>query len=240
MLTDLHLRKYLEGRLSRREERELETLFEKNPAMKERLEELRSREHSVTRPAWERLFLDRGTRRGSKVRYSTILPALLILLLILGLTSHWFGKPGGSSTFVHVAGNGTAVELLYNSSRGWRYLDAGYRPGDSLTFAVKDSGRYAVRVFGLGGEKRDPAAWEIPFGLPEKKYGGRDPKPVFPSRASEDKPLHYLAVVYDTASLEGLTLGDVSDLLEMEGGAGGRSASFWYQIFRAPDPGAAP
>ncbi len=137
MLTDLRLQKYLMGQLSSAEEKELEDLMEKNPELKQRLAELEER-GLVTRPMWERSQLERKSRRGSKVRYTTILPALLILLLVMMLAAHWFAKPGGNSTFIRAGGNGTAVELLYGSARGWRHLDAGFKPGDSLTFAVRD------------------------------------------------------------------------------------------------------
>ena len=237
MLTDLRLRKYLEGRLSRRQEAEIEELLEKNPALRQRLEELGSREHSVSRPMWERLLLGRDARRGSRVRYTTLLPALVLLILVLAITSHWFGKPGASSTFTHVAGSGTSVDLLYNSPRGWRYLDAGFRPGDSLTIAVKDSGRYAVRVIGLGPEP-DAKAWFIWPGPASAFYGPKDPKPVFSSLPRGADAPAFLAVVYDTSSLEDFALEQAPDFLDGEGSA--RGAGYRFQVFRVSQPGANP
>ena len=47
MLTDLHLQKYLQGMLSKRDEAELEAILEKNPEMKARLEESEEPERSA-------------------------------------------------------------------------------------------------------------------------------------------------------------------------------------------------
>ena len=233
VLTDLHLQKYLQGRLSAGEERELEALLEKNPDLKKRLEELEAR-GSVTRPAWERTLLDRNSRRGSRVRYATILPALLILLLIVALSSHWFSKPGSNSTFLHAGGNGTAVELLYYAAQGWRYFDAGFRTGDSLTFAVRDGGKYAVRIFAIAPGMPEPVAEEI-WGSPSAaRYGSGDAKPAFAYARPQANTARFLAVVYDTGSLASLSAEELPGLLR-EGGGGGRVAAFRYQIFHVPE-----
>ena len=234
MLTDLHLQKYLQGRLSPHEERELEVMLEKNPALKQRLAELEERA-SVTRPMWERTQLERKSKRGSKVRYTTLLPGILILLLIVGLSSHWFSKPGANSTFMRTGGNSTSVELLYNTAQGWRYLDAGFRPGDSLTFAVRDGEKYGVCVFGIYPGMPEQVAGEIWNSPAGQRYGIRDVKPVFSSRAPHETVApHFLAVVYDTGSLESITAEDLPGLLH-EGGGGGRTPNFHYQVFRVPE-----
>jgi hypothetical protein len=241
MLTDLRLQKYLLGQLSAKEEKELEALLEKNPDLKRRLGELEER-GLVTRPMWERAHLERKSRRGSKVRYTTILPALLILLLVLILASHWFSRPGRNSTFIRTGGNGVAVELLYRSAQGWRYLDAGFKPGDSLTFSVRDDGKYSIRIFGIYPGAPNPLAeeiWKSPQGA---RYGSRDAEPIFSSlpppspiqtqRDSKTLP-RFLVVVYDTGSMESLALEDLPALLR-DGGGGGHIPAFHYQIFNVP------
>jgi hypothetical protein len=239
MLTDLRLQKYLQGQLSSEEEKELEVLLEKNPDLKRRLGELEER-GLVTRPMWERSLLERKARRGSKVRYTTILPALLILGVVLMLASHWFSKPGGNSTFIRAGGNGVAVELLYSSPQGWRYFDAGFKPGDSLTFAVRDKGKYAVEVLGIYPGMPQPvvqAIWKSPEG---QHFGTRDVEPVFslPSLSLSSQPRTqtsplYLTVIYDTGSLQTLAAEDLLSLLR-DGGGGGRLPTFDYQIFHVP------
>ncbi len=241
MLTDLHLQKYLEGRLSKKEEQELEVLLEKNPSLQQRLQELEARDNTVLRPRWERVFLNRGSRQGSRVRYSTILPALVLLLLLFALTAHWFGKPGANSTFLQAGGNGTAVDLLYHSAGdGWRYLDAGFHPGDSLTIAVRDTGHYAVRVFALYAGLPEPVAQELWSSPEDRRFGKGDPKPVFASRPHSAPPSlpRYLALIYDTGSVASFDSEDVVGLLRAGAGAGGgRQPSFQYQVFRVPEPG---
>jgi hypothetical protein len=184
---------------------------------------------------WERTLLDRKSRHGSRVRYTTILPALLILLLIVLLSSHWFSKPGNNSTFMRTGGNGAAVELLYGSARGWRFLDAGFKPGDSLTFAIRDGGKYAIRIYGIYPGMPEPVAVEIWKSPGEQRYGSRDLEPVFSSSPREVKANpRYFAVVYDTASLDQLNAEEVPGLLH-DGSGGGRMPSFHYQVFRVPD-----
>jgi len=243
MLTDLRLQKYLLGQLSSEEEKELEELLEKNPELKRRLGELEER-GLVTRPMWERTHLERKSRRGSKVRYTTILPALLILLIVLMLASHWFSRPGGNSTFIRLGGNGVAVELLYGSAQGWRYLDAGFKPGDSLTFAVRDDRKYSIRIFGIYAGMPEPVAEEIWKSPESARYGSHDAEPIFPSlpppsptqpQRDLKTPPRFLVVVYDSGSLESLTLEDLPALLR-EGGGGGRVPAFHYQIFNVPAP----
>jgi hypothetical protein len=236
MLTDLRLQKYLLGQLSSEEEKELEALLEKNPDLKRRLAELEERS-LVTRPMWERAHLERKSRRGSKVRYTTVLPALLILLLVLMLAAHWFSRPGGNSTFIRAGGNGVAVELLYGSAQGWRYLDAGFKPGDSLTFAIRDDGKYSVGVFEIYPGIPEPfveEVWKSPEGA---RYSRRDAEPIFSSLPQSGRELKtfpsYLAVVYDTGSLASLAPEDLPALLR-EGGGGGRNPAFRYQIFNMP------
>lgn len=236
MLTDLYLQKYLQGRLSDQEAKDLEDLLEKNPELQKRLEGLQDNHHTVGRPVWERTHLERHNRRGSRIRYTTLLPGLLILVLVLMLAAHWFGKPGGNSTFIHAGGNGTAVELLYGTEGGWRYIDKDFRTGDSLTFIIRDGGSYSIKVFGIYPGLPDPVAEEIWESPGEKRFSRSEPEPVFPSRTpqgSQNSP-KFLAVMYDTASLSALQPEEVPGLLR-EGGGGGRAPSFRYQVFRVPD-----
>ncbi len=190
---------------------------------------------------WERTRFNRRTRHGSKVRYTTILPALLILVLVLVLASHWFGKPGGNSTFIHAGGNGTSVELLYNSSSknegGWRYIDKEFKPEDSLTFTVRDKGKYAIKVYGIYAGIPEPVAEEIWKSPAERRYSNTDPEPIFTSNPTQNKSApQFLAVVYDTASLDALLAEDIPGLLH-NGVTGGRTQNLHYQVFRVPDGG---
>jgi hypothetical protein len=236
MLTDLRLQKYLQGRLSPREERALEALLEKNPDLRRRLEELEQRGHTVTRPIWERLWLEKGRRKGSRVRASTFLPALLLLAVILMLSGHWFSKPGANSTFTLNGGNGTALELLYDSPTGWRYLDAGFRPEDSLTVSIHDNRQYhvsVVAIYGQGPEAKVATVWK---GDAEQTLGKMTmAKPVF---RLASKPgtgaggLRQFVVFYDEAPLPDLSDDRVLDLLASHGNERG-GLDFHYQIFSA-------
>ncbi len=239
MITDLRLLKYIQGRLSSEEEKEMETLMEKNPAIRERFEQLKARPESMHKSAWERLFLNKDVRNGSRVRYTTIFPVLLILILILMITSHWFSRPDGNSTFTLFKGNSSAVELLYHSKQGWRYLDAGYQTGDSLSLSIKKAGiadpKYAIRVFGIRSGKTESIAEEIWNSPSDKLLGSQDPKPTFPSSLPgnpEKGNWEYLALAFDTASLADLTGADILDLISIKGGIAGRNPSLLYQVFR--------
>src|SRR5690606_4380114 len=162
MLTDLHLQKYLQGLLSDKESKELETILEKNADMRARLESLKNQSEVLGKPAWQRIHLDRRSRKGSRTRYTTLLPALLMLMVVLLVAQHWFSRPGENSTFIMSGGNGSDLELLYNSPKGWRYLDAGYQPGDSLTFSIRSDDRYhvaVVAIYGRGPDAEVVTAW---------------------------------------------------------------------------------
>lgn len=186
MLTDLRLQKYLDGRLSRQETRELEALLEKSPEMRERLEALKGEgEGAHLGHMRRRRHLQHDAKRGSRIRTGILLPALVILLLILGLASHWFVKPGGNSTFALQGGNGHAVDLLYDSPQGWRYFDAGFKPGDSLTFMVRETGNWHVAVMAVeafGKETRLLPLWRSRDSVTYAKAGN---KPAFPSLPAE-------------------------------------------------------
>jgi anti-sigma factor RsiW len=82
MLTDKRLKKYLEGLLNEDEAKELEKLIEKNPELQIKLEKMRLDEEPTVGSLRRRHHLDQNLKRGSKVRYTTILPALLLLSLI--------------------------------------------------------------------------------------------------------------------------------------------------------------
>lgn len=195
MLTDRRLRKYLEGRLPEKERAELESLFEKKPALRARLEALRQEEPSPRSRLRDSLLLQRRDRAGGKVRFRFVLPALLFLLVVLLVGQHWFSRPGQNSTFVHHQGTGHAVDLLYRSAGGWRYFDAGFRPADSLSLAVRDSGRHAVLVLGLDSAK---ALYPLFATGADTLLGPAARKPVFALPAGR-KP-SFLTVLYAPAA----------------------------------------
>jgi hypothetical protein len=244
MLTDLHLQKYLQGMLSEKEEKELEAILEKNPEMKARLETLKNQSEVLGKPAWQRIHLEKGTRRGSRTRYTTLLPALLMLVVVLMVAQHWFSRPGENSTFTMSGGNGSSLELLYNSSTGWRYLDAGYRAGDSLTFSVRDGGRYHVAVdavYGRGDDAEVEMAWPD---SPDRVFGKDSRKPVFLPRSRSASPdsgksaaggppaPSQILVFYDDAPLPELPAPRILDLLSSRGNERG-GLDFQFQVFSA-------
>ena len=236
MLIDLRLQKYLQGRLTPAEERALEVLLEKNPDLQRRLEELEQRGHTIRRPIWERLLLDKGRRKGSRVRATTFLPALLLLAVVLIVSGHWFSKPGANSTFTLNGGNGTAVELLYDSQSGWRYLDAGFRFGDSLTVSIHDDKQYhisIVAIYGQGPEAMVAPVWKTNG---EQTLGNATfPKPVFRlaavSGTGNAGPRQFV-VFYDEVPLPNLPDDRILDLLASHGNERG-GLDFYYQIFSA-------
>lgn len=182
MLTDLRLQKYIEGRLSRPEERELERLLEKSPELRERLEVLKAEgDGPHIGQMRRRRHLEGDSKRGSRIRVSTVLPALVLLLIILGLASHWFAPAGSNSTFAVQSSTGKAVELLYNASQGWRYFDTGFKPGDSLSFAIREKGDWHVKVMAVqvfGKEARLLPLWSADSA---KVFAKEGRKPVFGS-----------------------------------------------------------
>jgi hypothetical protein len=262
MLTDLHLQKYLQGMLSKQDEQELEAILEKNPEMKARLEVLKNQSEVLGKPAWQRILLEKGNRSGSRTRYTTLLPALLMLVVVLMVAQHWFSRPGENSTFTMNEGNGSAVELLYNAASGWRYLDAGYRPGDSLTFSIRDQNSYHVAVAAVYGSGPDA---EVAMSLPDaadRTFDQKSPKPVFlpasksaaaPNGATQDvsaEPTESAAdpmassveatpvapsqiiVFYDDNPLPELSEARVRELLFSHGNERG-GLDFQYQVFSA-------
>jgi hypothetical protein len=246
MLTDLHLTKYLQGLLSDKESKELEAMLEKNPEMKARLEVLKNQSEVLGKPAWQRIHLERGSRTGSRTRYTTLLPALLMLVVVLMLAQHWFSRPGENSTFTMSGGNGSGLELLYDSPKGWRYLDAEYKPTDSLTFSVRDEAKYHVAVaavFGRGPDAEVVMAWPD---APDRVYDAKSPKPVFlpVSSSVQADSAHagtgahgqvapdQILVFYDDAPLPELPGPRILDLLSSQGNERG-GLEFQYQVFSA-------
>ena len=255
MLTDLHLQKYLQGMLSKQDEQELEAILEKNPEMKARLEVLKNQSEVLGKPAWQRILLEKGNRSGSRTRYTTLLPALLMLVVVLMVAQHWFSRPGENSTFTMNEGNGSAVELLYNSASGWRYLDAGYKAGDSLTFSIREEGRFHVAVAAVYGAGPDAeVAVSLPD-APDRVFDKNSPKPVFlPASKSIPAPSEsdtgtsaiskdssagptavgpsQIIVFYDDAPLPELSEARVRELLFSHGNERG-GLDFQYQVFSA-------
>jgi hypothetical protein len=234
MLTDLYLQKYLDGELSEADEKELEARLEKDPELKARLEALENQSQVVGQRAWQRSRKGRHARRGSRTRYTTMLPALLFLILVLMVARHWFVRPGENSTFTLSGGNGNAVEVLYDAPSGWRYLDKEYAAGDSLTFSVRDSGSYHVAVAAVFGEGPDA---EVAFpwqDAADRAYDQKAGKPIFlpVSRTAPGAAPSRIIVFYDAKPLPELTPARVLDLLSSQGGERG-GLEFRYQVFSA-------
>ena len=154
MITDLHLQKYLEGRLSAEETLYVEEQLEKNPEWRQRLEVLQNEPQAFARPIWQRTRMSRKDKSGSRMRFNSIMPVLLLIVILVAISGHWFARPGANSTFTLQDGNGSSLELIYNSARGWRYLDANYALKDSLSISVRDSGNYYVRLLGIYQNKK--------------------------------------------------------------------------------------
>ncbi len=174
MITDLHLQKFLEGRLSVDESEAVREMLKKSPELQERLDALEGRSQIVGRSRWARLFLDRkDTRRKSKWTY---LPIVILILFIFSLAGHWFSRPGDNSTFTYQAGNASAVELLYDGEQHWRYLDLRYSPTDSLTFSIRDKGRYYVGVYALYNRDGNPEVIPVFSGVEPFARSGNMPK----------------------------------------------------------------
>lgn len=232
MLTDLRLQKYLQGRLSEAEAKEVEALLAKSPELAARLEALKAQSEVVGRPMWRRVLIDRKTRHGgSRTRATILLPLLLVIAVVVTLGGHWFSRPGANSTFTLAGGNGTALEILYNSASGWRYLDAGFRAGDSLTFAVRDSAAYHVAVFSVFGRGREAEVVPLLADAPERRYDRQSPKPAFLAgdAAHAGRPGQIL-VFYDDTPLPELPAHRVLDILESRGNERG-GLDFQYQVF---------
>jgi hypothetical protein len=239
MLTDLHLQKYLQGMLSEKESKELEAILEKNPDMKARLEVLKNQSEVLGKPAWQRIHLERSTRRGSRTRYTTLLPALLMLVVVLMVAQHWFARPGQNSTFTMSGGNGSALELLYNAKTGWRYLDAGYKPTDSLTFSIRADGKFHVAVAAVYGSGPDAEVFMAWPDTADRLYDQKSPKPVFlpvyrPNVSAPADPVAatQIVVFYDDAPLPELSGARILDLLSSHGNERG-GLDFQYQVFSA-------
>jgi hypothetical protein len=231
MLTDLRLRKYLEGLLSDEDAREVEALLGKSPELKARLETLKARSEVTGRPMWERVMLGRKDRRGSRTRTTILLPLLLVIGVILALSGHWFSPPGENSTFTLADGNGTSLELLYDSKSGWRYLDAGYREGDSLSFSVRDSGTYHVAVMAVYGRGREARVSTLWADAPARRYSRESAKPTFlPATTPETGRPGRIVVFYDDVPLPDLPAERVLDIVEMRGNERG-GLDFLYQVF---------
>lgn len=240
MLTDLHLQKYLQGMLSDKESKELEAMLEKNPDMRARLEALKNQSEVLGKPAWQRIHMERKSRTGSRTRYTTLLPALLMLLVVMMIARHWFSRPGENSTFTMSGGNGTGVELLYDAASGWRYLDAGYAAGDSLTVSVREDGPLHLAVAAVYGRGPDAEVVMALTDAPERIFDKNSPKPVFLPRSGTvpagpapagPKPMQII-VFYDDAPLPVLSGERVLELLSSQGNERG-GLDFRYQIYSA-------
>lgn len=230
MLTDLRLQKYLQGLLSEEDAKEVESLLGKNPEMMARLEALKAQSEVLGKPMWQRILMERKSRHGSRTRSTILLPLLLVVAVILMLSGHWFSRPGENSTFTFAGGNGTALEVLYDSKTGWRYLDAGFRGGDSLTFAVRDGGSYHVAVLSVFGRGRDAEVVTI-LGASTQRYDKSSPKPTFiPGDPDHSQRPSQIIVFYDDMPLPELPASRVLDIIETKGNERG-GLDFQYQVF---------
>ncbi|MBW8888207.1 MAG: hypothetical protein JF616_10670 [Fibrobacteres bacterium] len=234
MLTDLHLQKYLDGELSEEDEKELEARLEKDPDLKARLEALENQSQVVGQHAWQRFRKGRRSRHGSRTRYTTMLPALLFLIVVLLVAKHWFARPGENSTFIMSGGNGKSVEVLYDSPAGWRYLDKDYAAGDSLTLSVRDTGAYHVAVEAVFGTGQDAEVVEAWPDAPERVYGQQGKKPVFlaASRSAPGVAPAQIVVFYDDKPLPPLGAARILEILSSHGNERG-GIEFHYQVFSA-------
>lgn len=231
MLTDLRLQKYLQGLLSDEDAKELETYIERNPEVKARLEALKTQSEIVGRPMWQRILLDRkGRHGGSRTRTTLILPLLIVVAVVLALGGHWFSKPGENSTFTLAGGNGTALELLYDSPSGWRYLDASFRHGDSLTLSVRDGGPWFVAVLAISGRGKEAlvrALWTDST----HSFSKSGPTPSFlASPEPGGLPPRQIVVFYDDTPLPELSAPRVLDIVETHGNERG-GLEFHFQVF---------
>lgn len=231
MLTDLRLQKYLQGMLSAAESKEVEALVENSPEMKARLEALKAQSEVLGKPMWQRVLLGRQNRLGSRTRSTILLPLLLVVAVILMLSGHWFSKPGENSTFTLAGGNGAALELLYNAQSGWRYLDAGFRGGDSLTFSIRDNGSYHVSIHSVFGRGKDAEVVPLVTDGPENRFEKNSPKPTFlAGDAEQGRRPSQIIVFYDDTPLPDLPAARVLDILETKGNERG-GMDFQYQVF---------
>ncbi len=146
MLSDLHIRKFIEGRLSREETLALIKEIKQNPALRERYDRLREDNTIVRRSWWRRLLVEKKKADSSNLRYAFFLPAFFGLTLCLVLGLHWLGG-SGSSTFTLLSANHQGLELLYQAKDGWRFFNQDFVPSDSLGFSVRDEGMYHTALY---------------------------------------------------------------------------------------------
>lgn len=225
MLTDLRLQKYLEGRLSRAETRELEALLEKSPELRERLEALKAEgDGPHIGQMRRRRHLEHDVNRGSRIRTGTVLPALVLLLIVLGLASHWFAPMGSNSTFALQASTGKAIELLYDSPQGWRYFDAGFKPGDSLSFTVREPGEWHVAVMAVEVMGKEAQLLPLWASKPGQTFSKSGHKPAFISIPQAQAPhasdtslaqrLRFYVAFFSQQPLPEIRPDEASDILQ--------------------------
>lgn len=229
MLTDLHLQKFLDGQLSAKEMEEMEKIIEKNPELQARLEVLENQSQVIGKKRWQRLAQNRNSRRGSRTRYTTLLPALLLLVIVLLVTRHWFSRPGENSTFTMSGGNGSAMELLYNGEESWRFLDANFNPKDSISISIRDSANYHVIIVAIYGIGPDAQVVTLLPNDSLQTFGKTSAKPAFLLKNSVVPP-QQIAVFYNTLPLPALSGPEILDILASHGNERG-GLDFKYQVF---------
>ncbi|NET23868.1 MAG: hypothetical protein F6K07_33320 [Okeania sp. SIO1H5] len=147
MISDLHLLKFLQGKLSEKESQALIEQMKQSPELKQRLRNLQAQSVSVRRPLWQRVLFEKKTVDHRVFRVTIIFPSLVLVAFVTLLALHWIARPGSNSTLTYLRGNSESIELLYESKEGWRYFNAGFNLKDSLTIAIQDSISYHCALY---------------------------------------------------------------------------------------------
>ncbi len=233
MLAERRLRKYLEGDLSPEAAAEVEAWVEKNDDVRALHDKLAA-EYEKGPSLFHRKRRDTGPRRGSRIRASTLLPGLGALILILVLAQHWYSRPGSNSTFTFAGGNSEDLDLLYRSESGWRYLDAGFRAGDSLAFKNSGQGPIFLSVWGVWSQGEKPQA-KLLYRAEAPLAPGEDSERTASAAGGEvDGGLVYLAAFYDTLPVPDLGAEKVIRILNEEKLAPDQEFKGRYQSFAVP------
>ena len=101
---------------------------------------------------------------------------------------------------------------------------------------MRDTGHYAVRLYGVYAGLPDSVIEELWISLPGARFSRGDTKPIFGSRPGDAPKAvpKYLAVVYDTADFnpphEELLDGWMRDQSP-------RAPGYRYQVWRVPETG---
>ncbi len=230
MITDLRLQKYLEGLLSKEETEYVEAQLSKSEEWQARLEVLQNKPQVFARPIWQRVLMHRKQYTGSKMRFNSVMPILLLIVILVAISGHWFAKPGSNSTFILQDGNASSLELIYNSAQGWHYFDANFSVQDSLSFSIHDSGSYYVQVLGVYEKNQALHTFSI-WEDSSRAFVKADKKPEFAllKNSKKDFVPKFFLLVYDRKPLPHW---DEATLLQwLTTKSSPRMAPFLFQIF---------